>query len=153
MHRPTDSPTTNNDPFIWLTHDHNHILSLFRQFLQHKNTTIKSRINTFEHIKQAVEKHEKIEEKIFYPTAKRTEEVRELGFESYEEHFVLNFLLNKLDEMPKEHEEWQPTFTVLFENMERHFAKEEKEIFEKMRKSLTQEQLNQIMAEIIELTK
>ncbi len=100
--------------------------------------------------------HAEIEEKIFYPEAKQ-ENTEEMLRESVEEHLAMKRTLADLIESEVEDAQFDARMKVLEELVEHHVEEEEKELFPKVRKACSREELEEIgqrmqqMAEDLEL--
>ncbi|MFL6253707.1 MAG: hemerythrin domain-containing protein, partial [Pyrinomonadaceae bacterium] len=92
--------------------------------------------------------HAKIEESIFYPAIKQAAETREIVLEGFEEHHVIKMLLNELDSMPVDTEQWAAKLKVLKENVEHHVEEEEQEMFQKAREVLSEDDIKRFGAEM-----
>ena len=84
--------------------------------------------------------HVLIEEREFYPAvkAKRTEDIL---LESLEEHLGLKRLIADLVEMTVSDEKYEPKLHVLKEQAEHHHEEEEEKLFPKVKKLLSEEEL------------
>src|SRR5437588_11074650 len=78
--------------------------------------------------------HEELEETLFYPELKRTETTEELILEGYQEHHVMDLLMEEISRLKPSDEAWAPKVKVLQENTEHHIEEEEGELFPKVRK-------------------
>lgn len=90
--------------------------------------------------------HQHVEESVFYNTLKEIEVTRDDALEAINEHHVVNTLLEELDDMPKEGDEWRAKFGVLKELVEHHMREEEEEFFAGARKVLDAEQAERMAA-------
>jgi hypothetical protein len=78
--------------------------------------------------------HEEMEETFFYPQLKKEEAAKDLILEGYQEHHVMDLLMEEISQLKPSAEAWQPKIKVLQENTEHHIEEEEKELFPKVRK-------------------
>lgn len=85
--------------------------------------------------------HEDIEEKIFYPALKQHPKGKDIVLEGYQEHHVVDILLNELEAMPTSDERWPAKLKVLTENVEHHIKEEEGEMFRTARGVFDKEEL------------
>lgn len=85
--------------------------------------------------------HEDIEEKIFYPALKQHPKGKDIVLEGYQEHHVVDILLNELEAMPTSDERWPAKLKVLTENVEHHIKEEEGEMFRTARRVFDKEEL------------
>jgi hemerythrin superfamily protein len=85
--------------------------------------------------------HAEIEEKIFYPAAKQAEPTRDLVLESIEEHKQIKMVLTDLEQTDMRTAEWGADLKVLKEDVMHHVKEEEDELFPKIQKILSEDQL------------
>jgi hemerythrin superfamily protein len=88
--------------------------------------------------------HAEIEEKIFYPAAKEAEPTRDLVLESIEEHKQIKMVLADLEQTDMRTAEWAADLKVLKEDVMHHVGEEENELFPKIKKILSKEQLEDL---------
>ena len=81
--------------------------------------------------------HMVIEQEIFYPKAKAVK--KDLVLESYEEHAIARFALERLLATKPEDESFQARVTALKELIEHHVEEEEEDLFPKVNKALAAE--------------
>jgi hemerythrin superfamily protein len=87
--------------------------------------------------------HAEIEEKLFYPEAKQ-ENTEEILRESVEEHLAMKRILSDLVETRPTDEQFDARMKVLKEQVEHHVEEEEGELFPKVRKSCSKEELEDL---------
>ncbi|HYH84316.1 MAG TPA: hemerythrin domain-containing protein [Pyrinomonadaceae bacterium] len=136
-----------------LKEDHKKVSGIFEKLEPTTERAEKTREELFGKLKQELDIHAKIEESIFYPAIKRAAETREIVLEGFEEHHVIKMLLNELDEVPVDTEQWTAKLKVLKENVEHHVEEEEGEMFPKAKDVLEEEQINQLGAQMEEMKK
>lgn len=78
--------------------------------------------------------HEEMEETLLYPQLKKEEATSDIVLESYQEHHVMDLLMEEINQLKPSAEEWAPKIKVLQENTEHHIHEEEDELFPKVRK-------------------
>jgi hypothetical protein len=80
--------------------------------------------------------HMMIEEDIFYPAVRGigTKTTEEMVPEAYEEHHVVQLVLDELPDVDLEDEKFEAKVTVLEELIEHHVKEEEKEMFKSAEK-------------------
>ena len=91
--------------------------------------------------------HAAIEEKIFYP-AVYVNETEDLLKEAVEEHLAAKRIIADLLELEQEDETFDPKMMVLREQIEHHIEEEEGELFPKVRKNFTKEELDGLGVEM-----
>src|SRR4030081_786208 len=95
--------------------------------------------------------HAEIEEKVFYPAARVAEPTRDLVLESIEEHKQIKMVLADLEKTDMRTAEWAADLKVLKEDVMHHVGEEEKELFPKIQKILSKEQLEDLGTRMEEL--
>ena len=88
--------------------------------------------------------HAEIEEKVFYPAARGAEPTRDLVLESIEEHKQIKMVLADLEKTDMRTAEWAADLKVLKEDVMHHVGEEEKELFPKVQKMLSKDQLDDL---------
>jgi len=78
--------------------------------------------------------HEELEERHLYPELRKASTTEELTLEAYQEHHVMDLLIEEISALKPGDEAFQPKVTVLQENTEHHIEEEEEELFPKVRK-------------------
>lgn len=91
------------------------------------------RMNMFGEFRDALTQHTKLEEQILYPELAGFPEIRLLVDESYQEHKRIREVLAKMESLRKEQhcDRWDDTLKELQQNLKRHLAREEDELFPK----------------------
>src|ERR1700737_4372470 len=85
--------------------------------------------------------HAEIEERIFYPATREAEPTRDLVLESIEEHKQIKMVLADLEQTDMTTDVWGAALKVLKEDVMHHVGEEEDELFPKVRKVLSEQQL------------
>ncbi len=132
------------DAFELLKNDHKKVSELFKEI---ESASGQAKTQLFSRIKNELDVHAHIEEKVFYPALENTEAAREITLEAYEEHKVVKDLLAELANGAP-NDEWDAKLTVLKENVEHHVGKEEGELFSKARQALSREEIKRFGAEM-----
>ena len=134
------------DAIALLKADHEKVDALFAQLEETTERAEKTREELFTKLKQELDLHAHVEEKIFYPAIKEAEETRDITMEAFQEHHVVKVLLRELDAMEVTSETWTAKLKVLKENVEHHVEEEEDEMFKKARNVLSADQLKELGA-------
>ena len=132
------------DAFTLLKNDHKKVAALFEQIEPTTERAVKTREDVFGKLKEELDIHAHIEEKILYPVLKKEAETRDITFEGLEEHHVIKMLLGELAGMAVDSEKWTAKAKVLQENVEHHVEEEETKMFKLGREVLTQEQIENL---------
>ena len=128
------------DPYELLKADHKKVSDLFSRI---ESASGNAKTNLFKKIRDELELHTHIEEKIFYPALENTEAARDLTLEAYEEHKGVKRLLSELDQS-QPGDEWDAKLKVLRENVEHHVDEEEGELFDKAQDVLSDEEADRL---------
>jgi hypothetical protein len=126
-----------------LKEDHEKVKRLFEQFESAKSQDEKEEIA--DQVDLELRVHSMIEEEVLYPAFKDID--GDAVAESFEEHGVVEELLNELATMDLEDDQFAAKFKVMKENVEHHIEEEETEMFPKCPSIPNYEELGLIMAE------
>jgi len=133
------------DAITLLVKDHQTVEALFEKFEQTGPRAMKARKTLADRIVHELSVHAAIEEQVLYPAIRESlPEVEDDVLEALEEHHVAKWVLSEIDSMSPEHERFQAKVTVLIENVRHHVEEEEEELFPKVRKALSADQLEEI---------
>jgi len=132
------------DAITLLKTDHEKVSGIFEKLEETTERAEKTREELFTKLKQELDLHAHVEEKIFYPALKESEETRDITMEGIQEHHVVKVLLRELDAMGVTSETWTAKLKVLKENVEHHVEEEEEDMFKKARTVLSKEQLEEL---------
>ncbi len=132
--------------FSLIKADHHKVEGLFSKIEKTGERAAKRRDNLYSDLRNDLNLHMEAEEKAVYPLLKRNEATQSIGYEGVEEHEIVKFLLQKLDGTSSDSKEWIAQITALKEVIQHHVKEEENEMFKKMKRAFTDEEL-QIMAQ------
>jgi hemerythrin superfamily protein len=132
------------DIYNALKDDHDQARRLLDALAETKDDEGEERARRFAEFKVELMMHQHVEESVFYNTLKNEEETRDDALEAINEHHVVDTLLEELDDMPKDGDEWRAKFGVLKKLVEHHMREEEEEFFESARKVLDADQAEQM---------
>lgn len=126
------------DALMLLTADHNRVRGLFAQFEAAHEEEDVATMGTVGHvILQELAVHTEIEEQVFYPAVRQTnDELEEAVAEGVEEHHVVDVLAEEIRALSPDDEAWAAKMTVLIENVEHHAEEEEEEMFPQAKTAL-----------------
>lgn len=133
------------DAFELLKTDHEKVSQLFKKI---ESASGQAKRSLFTRLKNELDVHAHIEEKVLYPALENTEEARDITLEAYEEHKVVKDLLAELAKGGPLNDEWDAKLTVLKENVEHHVEEEEGDLFSKARKALSDDEIDRIGEEL-----
>ena len=126
-----------------LEEDHKKVKSLFKKFDSASDDEEKEEIA--DQIDLELRVHSMIEEEILYPAMKDVDS--EIVAESFEEHGVVEQLLDELATMDLSSDQFEAKFKVMQENVEHHIEEEEDEMFPQAKKLPDYEQLGMRLVE------
>jgi iron-sulfur cluster repair protein YtfE (RIC family) len=95
----------------------------------------------FTHVKIALDVHARIEEEIFYPALRNTDEGRSPVREAQKEHQTVKVLLTKMSGLDGGTARFQQSLRQLQREVEHHVAEERSEIFPMARQAFSREEL------------
>jgi hemerythrin-like domain-containing protein len=131
--RRTRAEEGTTDAISLLKDDHDRMRKLLDELEHTTERGVKTREQLFARVKDEMTVHEAIEEEIFYPALKGHPTTKEITLEAYEEHHVVDLVMQEIEAVPFDHEQWGARFTVMRENIEHHIEEEEGEMFEQAR--------------------
>jgi hemerythrin-like domain-containing protein len=111
--------------------EHDEAKSVFRRLSKAEG---RQAAELWSELKQKLILHEELEERLFYPQLKQAPQAYDLVLEGYQEHHVMDVLIEEISLLKPGDEAWQPKIKVLQENTEHHIEEEESELFPKVRK-------------------
>jgi hemerythrin superfamily protein len=131
------------DAITLLKQDHKAVEKLFKQF--EKTTAPAEQRKLATRIVKELSVHAAIEEMVFYPAVReRVPKAEDTVLESLEEHYIVKWVLNELEDMKPNHERFKAKMTVLIENVRHHVEEEESELFPDVRKAIKRKELAEL---------
>ncbi len=106
--------------------DHRHLQSLFERLRQ--SADFGERREVFEEIRDSLELHTDLEERLFYPSFRNTPEWAEVIEEALEDHRLIDEMIAELGAVT-DTEDFNDLLDELFESIEDHFVDEEQELY------------------------
>jgi len=129
------------DALELLKDDHDALKKLMEELDGTTERGVKPRERLFARIQTELGVHETIEEEIFYPALKEHPKAKAIVLEGYEEHNVVDMVMEEINGVAYDDETWGAKFTVMKENVEHHIEEEESEMFEQARQVFDSEEL------------
>ena len=126
-----------------LKKQHEEVSKLFKKYEKLAEDAVDERQELFEQIADRLAAHATIEEKFFYPSIK-SEGTEDIVRESLEEHLSVKRLIADLLDMEPDDEAFDAKMQVLREQIEHHVEEEEDDMFKKVRKECSKEQLEDL---------
>lgn len=131
-----------------LKEDHKKVLMIMNKLLQSSQRAVKVREQGFAQLVEELTIHTQFEEKIFYPVLKAKTETKSLILEAYEEHHIVDVIVNEMKQLAFNDEKWFAKLTVLNESLKHHIKEEEHSVFVKSKKLLPEKILSQMAEEL-----
>lgn len=126
-----------SDPVEMIRDQHKKVQGLYKQF-QRLNSPME-REELVMAIANDLKAHTTLEEELFYPAVKEAGIEEDVLAEAFEEHHVVETIMEELSELDPAEEEYNARFTVMMENVEHHIEEEEAEILKKMARKLPED--------------
>lgn len=133
-----------------LKDEHDDVKAVFKKLEKAEGATA---TRLWDQLKSMLTLHEEMEETLFYPPLKEAPPTEDLILESYQEHHVMDVLIDEISQLQPSDETWAPKVKVLQENTEHHIEEEEGDLFPKVRKiwdTAKREQIGKQMQEMKE---
>ena len=124
--------------------DHRTLKGVMEEIEATTERAIKTRPELFRKFRVLLSTHEVIEETIFYPALKEHPKAREIVLEGYEEHHVVDEVMDEIKDVPVDDETWHAKAKVMIENVRHHMQEEEQEMFPQARAAFNREELEQL---------
>jgi hemerythrin superfamily protein len=133
------------DAITLLKQDHREVEALFKRFEAAGDGALKLKRKLVDQIIAALSKHASIEEAILYPAARaaleETSDGEDMVLEALEEHHVVKWTLEELITLAPDAERFEAKATVLMESVRHHVKEEEQDLFPKLRKVMSRDEL------------
>jgi len=95
----------------------------------------------FTALKGELEAHDRLEEEVFYPAVQANPKAAGFALQDKQAHVAVEAALAKLASLPVDDLSWTPTFNAMKQQLLKHVADEETNIFVKIRKLLSTTEL------------
>ncbi len=130
------------DALELLKQDHQAVKDLFDQIDDAEDG--KQRKKLFDQIDTQLNIHAHIEETVFYPEMQKIDELKDMVEEALEEHQEVKTLLEEIEGLDPDGDQFSASLEELMENVEHHVAEEEDEMFPKVRERCDQATLDRL---------
>lgn len=137
--------------FKLLIKDHKKVKEIIEELMNTTPNATKKRKELLQQLKTELKEHENIEETLVYPVLKEKSSTKDLTLEAFQEHHLVDLLLEEIESTDFKDEAWKAKLTVLQENLEHHIKEEEKELFPKALETLSAGKLEEISKGISEM--
>ena len=124
--------------------DHQEVRGIFKNLLQAKKPELRDDLVAKLH--KEIMPHMRAEERVVYSMLRsECRDCTDDVLESMEEHHAARLILNELQEISPEDERFTAKATVLHEMIEHHIEEEEEEIFEDLKKNVSDQKAGEIL--------
>ncbi|MFL5303616.1 MAG: hemerythrin domain-containing protein [Polyangia bacterium] len=135
------------DAIKMLKKQHREVEALFKELQKAKSAGPRRKM--FEKVADALAVHATIEERHFYPAAKK-KQTQSMLLEAAEEHLAVKRVIADLLEMDASDPVFMAKVTVLKEEVQHHVEEEEGELFPKVQKMMDDDELEALAASMQE---
>ncbi len=125
-----------------LKDDHNKVRRLFQKVKASDSESEKK--DLFKQIKEELDVHTHIEEKIFYPTVREKQGLEDIVKEGIQEHHQADVFTKEIVGLSDDSEVFEPKLKVLMEGVEHHAQEEESEMFPKVEDKFSESELEEL---------
>lgn len=121
------------DIYEVIKQDHDKARRMIAELAETDESAAERRAELYPDLKNELMMHQHVEEAVFYSWLESQDDTRADALEAKNEHHIVDTLLEELDVMPKDTDEWTAKFGVLREMVEHHMEEEEEEFFDHAR--------------------
>jgi hemerythrin-like domain-containing protein len=139
------------DAFQHLSEDHRAVERLFEKIEKADSRRAEHREQLFQRLREGLELHAQIEEKIFYPEMKKYTGTNELVGEALEEHGEVKLMLQEIGHLSAEDDQWSEMVNELKLAIQHHVREEENQLFPAAREEIDKSRLDELGAQIREM--
>src|SRR4051794_6380764 len=128
-----------------LKQDHGNVQALFERFEHLNESDLAEKRQVVDKIIEHLSIHAGIEEEVFYPAVQAAiPDQNDEIFEALEEHHVAKLSLWEIEKLPPGNPRFDAKVKVMIESVRHHIEEEENELFPRVRKALSNEQLEEL---------
>lgn len=125
-----------------LKEDHNKVRRLFQKVKASDTDAEKKKL--FKQIREELDVHTHIEEKIFYPEIRKKEGLEDIVKEGIQEHHQADVFIREIENLSEDSDVFEPKLEVLMEGVEHHAQEEEGEMFPKVEEKFSEKELKDL---------
>jgi hemerythrin-like domain-containing protein len=139
------------DAYQILMKDHRKVEDLFDKIEKTEDGNREQREQLFNKLREELELHTEIEERLLYPEMKRHPGTKQLAGEALEEHGEVKRLLKELAKLSPVEERWSDMIEELDHAVQHHVREEEEQMFPAARKEVSEGRANELGRQIEEM--
>lgn len=141
---PTPEKRPVDDVIKLLKQDHREVKKMLDELEDTTERATTKRKDVFARVQSELRLHELVEEEIVYPAFREKSKLKDIVLEGYEEHHVVDLIMNEVAGEPVTDETWGAKLKVMKENVEHHIEEEEGKMFPQARKLFSEEELEDL---------
>src|SRR5215813_11156967 len=134
-----------------LAKDHRAVDQLFDQIEKTDNREANRRGQLYRKLRNELELHTELEEELFYPALKEHNDTKALASEALEEHSEVKQMLNEIDNLSAEDDQWSEMINELKMAVQHHMREEEHQLFPAARVRLDEARISELGRKIQEM--
>jgi hemerythrin-like domain-containing protein len=127
-----------------LKEDHQRVKKMLAELEDTTERATKKREELFADVQAELRLHELVEEEIVYPAFREQSKLKDIVLEGYEEHHVVDLIMDEIAGEPVTDETWAAKLKVMKENVDHHVEEEEEKMFPQARKLFSEEDLEDL---------
>jgi hemerythrin superfamily protein len=127
-----------------LKEDHKKVKKMLKELEATSESEARKRADLFAEIRRELKIHELVEEEIVYPTFREQSKLKDIVLEGYEEHHVVDLIMDEISDEAVTDETWAAKVKVMQENVDHHVEEEEEKMFPQARKLFKDEELEML---------
>ena len=127
-----------------LKQDHQKVKKMLEELDETTERATTKRQQLFAEVQSELRLHELVEEEIVYPAFREQSKLKDIVLEGYEEHHVVDLIMDEIAGEPVTDETWAAKVKVMKENVEHHVEEEEDKMFPQARKLFAEEELEKL---------
>ena len=127
-----------------LKQDHQKVKKILEELEETTERATTKRQQLFAEVQSELRLHELVEEEIVYPAFREQSKLKDIVLEGYEEHHVVDLIMDEIAGEPVTDETWAAKVKVMKENVEHHVEEEEDKMFPQARKLFAEEELERL---------
>jgi hemerythrin superfamily protein len=139
------------DVYQVLMQDHRRVERLFDEIENTNDRKVERRAQLFATLRNELEEHSIVEEKIFYPWIEKLPGTKELVEQSLEDHTGFEAVLQEIFQMRTKKDDWLEKISELKDMVQQHMHHEENKMFPAARKALDENRAQELGRQMLEM--
>ena len=139
------------DAYQILMKDHRKVEDLFEQIEQTEDRAGRDRQQLFQKLREALELHTEVEERLVYPEMKKHPGTRKFADDALKEHAVVKRLLEEIGGLPTDDDRWPDMIDELDHAVQHHVREEEEQMVPAARREISESRASELGRQIEEM--